>query len=143
EQWSPLPGNGISRAEKKAPNVARTTDQRSQRPRWSYKNPAKSGYLARLQEISTIARVRGGGRSPNRTRLHLEFPANREINREFRQNRQLDAILHADTPANSEACSEIPYSTEQGIFAKEQGILDCTRRGEQGFCLLKTEIVAG
>src|SRR5262245_6669219 len=74
---------------------------------------------------------------------HLEFPANREINREFRQNRRLDAILHADTPANSEACSEIPYSTKQGIFAKEQGILDCTRRGEQGFCLLKTEIVAG
>jgi hypothetical protein len=70
----------------------------------------------------------GGGRSPSRTRLHLEFPANREINREFCQNRQLDAILHADTRANSEVCSEIPYSTEQGIFAKEQGI--CTR--EQG-----------
>jgi hypothetical protein len=30
--------------------------------------------------------------------------------------------LKADTRANSEACSEIPYSTEQGIFAKEQGI---------------------
>jgi hypothetical protein len=37
-------------------------------------------------------------------------------------------ILKADTRANSEACSEIPYSTKQGIFAKEQGI--CTR--EQG-----------
>src|SRR4029450_7141453 len=57
-----------------------------------------------------------------------KFPANREINRELRRNRPLDAILNADTPANSEACSEIPYSTEQGIFAKEQGI--CTR--EQG-----------
>jgi hypothetical protein len=51
-----------------------------------------------------------------------EFPANREINREFRQIRLLGAILHADTRANSEACSEIPYATEQGIFAKEQGI---------------------
>jgi hypothetical protein len=51
-----------------------------------------------------------------------KFPANREINREFRRIRQLGAILKADTRANSEACSEIPYSTEQGIFAKEQGI---------------------
>jgi hypothetical protein len=47
-------------------------------------------------------------------------------NREFRQIRPLGAILHASTQANSEACSEIPYSAEQGIFAKEQGI--CTRK---------------
>jgi hypothetical protein len=54
-----------------------------------------------------------------------DFPANREINREFRRTRLLSAILKADRRANSEPCSEIPYSTEQGIFAKEQGI--CTR----------------
>ena len=30
------------------------------------------------------------------------------------------------------ACGEIPYAAEQGIFVQEQGILDCTRRGEQG-----------
>jgi hypothetical protein len=46
----------------------------------------------------------------------------------MRRIRLLGAILKADTRANSEACSEIPYSTEQGIFSKEQGI--CTR--EQG-----------
>ena len=57
-----------------------------------------------------------------------KFPANREKNREFRRIRLLGAILKAGTRANSEACSEIPYSTEQGIFAREQGI--CTR--EQG-----------
>jgi hypothetical protein len=51
-----------------------------------------------------------------------KFPANREINREFRRIRLLGAILKADTRANSEACSKIPYSTEQGIIAKEQGI---------------------
>jgi hypothetical protein len=51
-----------------------------------------------------------------------DFPANKEINREFRRIRLLGAILKADTRANSAACSEIPYSTEQGIFAKEQGI---------------------
>jgi hypothetical protein len=53
----------------------------------------------------------------------LKFPANREINREFRRIRLLGAILKADMRANSEACNKIPYSTEQGIFAKEQGIL--------------------
>jgi hypothetical protein len=42
--------------------------------------------------------------------------------------------LHADTRANSEACREIPYSAEQGIFAKEQGI--CT--GEQGILHART-----
>jgi hypothetical protein len=57
-----------------------------------------------------------------------EFPANREIYRELHRIRLLDAILNADTRANSEPCSEIPYSAEQGIFAKEQGI--CAR--EQG-----------
>ena len=51
-----------------------------------------------------------------------------KINREFRRIRLLSAILKADTRANSKASSEIPYSTKQGIFAKEQGI--CTR--EQG-----------
>jgi hypothetical protein len=51
-----------------------------------------------------------------------EFPANREINREFRRIRLLGAILKADMRANSDACSKIPYSTEQGIFAREQGI---------------------
>ena len=68
------------------------------------------------------AGLRGGGRSPSRTCLHLKFPANREINREFRQIRLLSAIFKADTQANSEACSEIPYATEQGISPKEQGI---------------------
>jgi hypothetical protein len=57
-----------------------------------------------------------------------EFPANREINREFRQIPARGAILIADTRTNSDACSKIPYLAEQGIFAKEQGI--CTR--EQG-----------
>jgi hypothetical protein len=32
------------------------------------------------------------------------------------------AILKADTRVNSAAYSEIPYLTEQGIFAREQGI---------------------
>ncbi len=50
------------------------------------------------------------------------FPANREKNREFRQIGPLGAILKADTRANSEAFSEIPCATEQGIFGAQQGI---------------------
>ena len=60
-----------------------------------------------------------------------KFPANREINREFRQIRLLGAILPADTRANSEACREIPYATEQGIFAKGTGNLH-PRTGNRG-----------
>jgi hypothetical protein len=50
-------------------------------------------------------------------------PANREINREFRQVRSLCEILKANKRANSKASSQIPYSTEQGIISAEQGIL--------------------
>jgi hypothetical protein len=57
-----------------------------------------------------------------RTSLHLKFPANREINREFRQIRPSAAILAPSQQANPMACSKIPYATEQGIFLTEQGI---------------------
>jgi hypothetical protein len=68
-----------------------------------------------------------------------KFPANREINREFRQIRLLGAILHADTRANSKASSKIPYSAEQGIILAEQGILV----QEQGIFPGKSEIITG
>jgi hypothetical protein len=61
----------------------------------------------------------------------LEFPANREKNREFHQIRALGTILKADTRANSKACCEIPDAIEQGIISEEQGNL----AREQGFCL--------
>ena len=52
-----------------------------------------------------------------------EFPANREISREFRHIRALGAMLKASTRANSKAFSRIPYASEQGIILTEQGIL--------------------
>jgi hypothetical protein len=51
------------------------------------------------------------------------FPANREINREFGRIYPLDAILNVNTRGESEACSEIPYAREQGIISEKQGIL--------------------
>jgi hypothetical protein len=53
----------------------------------------------------------------------LEFPANREKNREFHQIGPLCKILKAATRANSKASSEIPCAPEQGIVSEEQGIL--------------------
>ena len=67
-----------------------------------------------------------------------KFPANREKNREFYQIRALGAILKADTRANSEACSEIPYATEQGIILAEQG----TSARYQGILSARIEIIA-
>jgi len=42
-------------------------------------------------------------------------------------------------PPGTQGCSEIPYTAEQGIFAKEQGI--CTR--EQRIFLAKSEVITG
>jgi len=52
-----------------------------------------------------------------------KFPANRDINREFRQIRLLCEILNADTRAISKAFSQIPYATEQGILPTKSKII--------------------
>ena len=52
----------------------------------------------------------------------LKFPANREINREFRGFGPNSTIRASIQPATSMACSQIPYATEQGIFLPKQGI---------------------
>jgi hypothetical protein len=70
---------------------------------------------------------------------NVEFPANREKNREFPRIRAPDAILIADARAISTACSKIPYATEQGIIFTEQGILT----KEQGIWTANTGIVSG
>jgi hypothetical protein len=67
-----------------------------------------------------------------------EFPANREINREFRQIRPLCKILKANTRAISKAFSKIPYATEQEIISAEQGIPGAVT----GNLPAKTEIIA-
>jgi hypothetical protein len=51
-----------------------------------------------------------------------KFPANREINREFfyfGSDYGSGVAIHSMI---QRTWNEIPYSTEQGIFAKEQGI---------------------
>src|SRR5262249_7697539 len=53
--------------------------------------------------------------------LRTKFPANREFNREFRKFRASAAISVSNQRANSKACGQIPYATEQGIFAAITG----------------------
>jgi hypothetical protein len=72
----------------------------------------------------------GGGCSPDRTSLHLKFPASREFSREFFEKRAPKAILVSKTRAASTPYNQIPGSTEQGIFLAEQGIL----WAKQGIC---------
>src|SRR5262249_52932451 len=59
--------------------------------------------------------------SCERTSLHTKFPANREINREFCRIWPSTAISASNQRANSKACSQIPYATEQGNFAAITG----------------------
>jgi hypothetical protein len=68
-----------------------------------------------------------------------KFPANREKNREFRRIHPLVANLKADTRRNIEACSKIPYATEQRNILEEQVI----PVEEQRILLAKTTIGAG
>jgi hypothetical protein len=51
-----------------------------------------------------------------------QISANREINREFCRFRRSAAILASSRRANSMTSSEIPYATEQGIFARPKGV---------------------
>src|SRR5262249_47896015 len=53
--------------------------------------------------------------------LRTKFPANREINREFCKFGASAAISASSQRANSKACRQIPYATEQGIFAAITG----------------------
>jgi hypothetical protein len=62
----------------------------------------------------------------------VKFPANREINREFFKFGPVSAILASNRPANSIACSTIPYAMKQGIFLTEQGIISA-EQGILGF----------
>jgi hypothetical protein len=49
-----------------------------------------------------------------------EFPANREINREFCRIHPLCEIFNADTRAISKAFGRIPYATEQGVLLERR-----------------------
>jgi hypothetical protein len=75
------------------------------------------------------------------------FPANREKNRDVRENRPSRSILKWLLIAVSMACGTIPYEIEQGTFFAEQGIVSTeqgSRANEQRFAhLLEWDRVVG
>jgi hypothetical protein len=48
------------------------------------------------------------------------FPANREKNREFRENRPTSLMVTSFLQASSMICERIPYAIEQGIFPRNR-----------------------
>jgi hypothetical protein len=51
------------------------------------------------------------------------FPANREKNRELRENRPSDPKVNAIFSVSSMSCEQIPCLSEQGIFSVEEGMV--------------------
>jgi|ERR1700722_2859454 hypothetical protein len=66
------------------------------------------------------------------------FPANREKNREFGENRPQRPIRMSFVCVTSITCERIPYGMKQGIFSTEQGIVST----EQGSSAREQRIAA-
>ena len=62
----------------------------------------------------------------------IDLPDNREIYRELHQFRNFVAISKLDLQANSNACSKIPYTMEQGIYYSISGIELAQNAKQQG-----------
>jgi hypothetical protein len=107
---------GFRGRRKKRQNVARDTDRRSQRPHGRTKTRQLRAFPTTSrnspQTVNCVVVEAVSCELVSRTK----FPANREINREFRRIRRAIAIFVSDQPADSIAYSGIPYATEQGIF---------------------------
>ena len=73
----------------------------------------------------------------------IQFPANREKNREFCKIAASGAVETINNAAVTGLPVRIPYSTKQGIISAKQGILDCTPGGEQGFLLAELKSSPG
>jgi hypothetical protein len=63
----------------------------------------------------------GGGCSPDRTSLHVKFPASREKNRQFLEIGPDKEIFAGIRGAKSIRCGQIPYATDQGTNLSKQG----------------------
>src|ERR1700720_1354523 len=58
-----------------------------------------------------------------RTGLRVKFPANRENNREFYENRAVWRKIVRKNAAKSVSCRAIPYKMKQGINSRRTGNL--------------------
>ena len=88
------------------------------------RDPPIGGLIDESPEHSVRMGVRGGGCIPDRTSLHLKFPAKREKNREFFEIGFDEKISARIRGAKSICCSQIPYAMDQGTNLSKQG-KDC------------------
>src|SRR5258708_34579225 len=74
------------------------------------KNPRRNGLFLIGDGFRSSGRLDGGVRSQIRTSLHLQFPANREINREFCDSEPSEANFVARNRCAAATFCEIPYA---------------------------------
>ncbi len=117
--------NGFPDRRDKRPKTALCGFVDWQRPCRANFNPAKArrfeAFAPRSETLGTKWTAWWRTQSLSNPSPLAKFPANREINREFRQIRPYCTILIANTRVNSAACSEIPYAKEQGIISEGTG----------------------
>ena len=105
---APPPGNGISGARDKRAETASQIRPLVCRDQAPAACAANSGRFATRREISLNAGMRGGVRS--RICLHLQFPAIREINREFCDFRASGGDFSTKSPCAAVTSRQIPYA---------------------------------
>jgi hypothetical protein len=71
-------------------------------------NPHRNGLFESALGFAVWVGLGGGVRSQIRTGLHLQFPANREINREFGDFRAFGGYLPLRSPCPAATSDEIP-----------------------------------
>ena len=72
-------------------------------------NPHRNGLSGVGAGICGFVALYGGVRSQIRTGLHLQFPANREINREFCDSGAFGSDFGSKSPCAAATSKQIPY----------------------------------
>ena len=90
-------------------------------------NAATSALLSSIREISGFGRMCGGGRSHCRTRLCIQFPANREKNREIGCSAPLKHPYPGLRPMESSFAAETPRKRTGNLFAANREFRDANR----------------
>ncbi len=72
-------------------------------------NPRRNALFGVVLETRGLRRLGGGVRSQIRTRLHLRFPANRVINREFCDFGRFGDNFLAESQCAAVTSRKIPY----------------------------------
>ena len=101
-----------------------------QRPGGAYHtshDARKCGHFSRSLREREVKRMRGGVRSQIRTRLHLQFPAIREINREFCDFRASGGDISTKSPVPQSLLGKFPTQINRENILKNREVLSDNR----------------